>query len=386
MNVARTRPPPAHSASETGPRERNEDRLGIWTERPVPVVAVADGMGGYQAGDVAARLAIEAVDKGGLPPSTPEAVQGWMEALFKDAETRIQRHAQVHGTAGMGSTLVVACLLPDSIAIGHVGDSRAYLVKPSGASVLTRDHSVGVDALERGLVEPEAVHTIPHHGALLKSLGALGSDVPEVTTLSRPGSQENALLLLCTDGVWNVVAEAELPGLLFGPAGKPVEGPAAALVQEALDRGTQDNATAVVLPVRPEPATHRSARLLSGVGVALLAALGIGWWTMNLNPSPSAEPQAGAEATPAVPSVAREASARIVWIQAASMTEVEASVGGSAVSRIPPGTEAPLRLIAGDSLLLRWGEGRAADSMLVVVQSSTSDTIQVPPPEGGQTP
>ena len=378
------------AATDAGPRPRNEDRFRVRLDLGYPFLALADGMGGYEAGDLAATLVMEAAGAAGSPPATVAELQGWMERVILDAESRIQNEARSRGKGGMGSTVVLACVLPDTVAVAHVGDSRAYLVNRLTAQRLTRDHSVGADAVTRGVVTEAEMHTVPYHEALVRSLGALGAEGPDFQTFSIGSSGEESLLVLCTDGIWNVISDSDLPGLLFDATGSQVKDPAHVLVASALDRGTGDNATAVVLEVGGragrkvrKPLPRMAALAALAALVALFVGVGLAWLTLGSNRQIPAEPLRPTVVTSTPVSPAGGVAARILWIRTSHGGGLEARVGRDLIGGVPAGTFTPLRLLLGDSLLLRWTWQGGADSVFVVVEETTPDTIVVPTAEGG---
>jgi len=199
-------------------RSRNEDALLARPERGV--LAVADGLGGHPAGDVASLTALASVDESGLSAGSSEddlraAAAAAHEAVLAAAEAE-------PGRTGMGTTLVLATVSDAGALVLHVGDSRAYqLDADGGLTGITRDHGM--------------------HGYLTQALGldrAVEPDVAEVAC--PPGSR----LLLCTDGLTNMVDDADLAGLLGrGSAQDACD----ALVEAALDAGGIDNVTVVVV-------------------------------------------------------------------------------------------------------------------------------------------
>lgn len=199
-------------------RQRNEDALLARPERGI--LAVADGLGGHPAGDLASLTAVKSLDEATLtadagPDELVAAVRAAHQAVLAVA-------AEEPGRLGMGTTVVLAALDAGRARIVHVGDSRAYLLSTDGElHAVTRDHGM--------------------HGYLTQALG-LDRDVePDVTeVLCEPGSR----LLLCTDGLTNMVDDATLAGLLGeGDAQEACD----ALVRTALDNGGVDNVTVVVV-------------------------------------------------------------------------------------------------------------------------------------------
>lgn len=199
-------------------RQRNEDAVLARPERGV--LAVADGLGGHPAGDVASLTAVRSLDA--TPLSADSTEQDLRDAVDAAHRAVLTAAEEEPGRIGMGTTVVVAAVGPDRASVVHVGDSRAYLLEPSGRlEAVTRDHGM--------------------HGYLTQALGLdrdLEPDAAEVTC--GPGSR----LLLCTDGLTNMVDDAELAGLLGrGDAQAACD----ALVEAALDHGGVDNVTVVVV-------------------------------------------------------------------------------------------------------------------------------------------
>ena len=216
-------------------RERNEDACAAGAG----FLAVADGMGGHRAGEVAAALALASVQQA-LPPELP--VQEAVRRLFARAQRTIQEEARRRADrAGMGTTLTAAWLVDGRAVIGHVGDSRAYLVRDGRAWQLTEDHSVVAELVRNGSLSAQEALQHPHRHVLTRSLGGPGEvevDVVEVPL------QAGDRLVLCTDGVSTAVTEAELARVVGSAAS--AEAAAQALVQLAAAGGSADDMTAVV--------------------------------------------------------------------------------------------------------------------------------------------
>lgn len=212
----------AAAATHTGlVREHNEDAL----HHGRTVHAVADGLGGHAAGEVASAMAIETIarlDEQGLGHDVDEVRQALVDAV-ELANRRIHDDSVRHADrAGMGTTLTVAAVHEGALLLAHVGDSRAYLVRDGETEQVTDDHAIG------GLIT-EAVGTAPE----------VTVDTYGPTPL-RPGDR----MVLCSDGLTAVVADHELSAL--ATAGDP-QAAADALVDETLRRGAPDNVAVVVI-------------------------------------------------------------------------------------------------------------------------------------------
>jgi protein phosphatase len=236
----------AAGQTDTGRRRRqNEDAFVC----EPPLFAVADGMGGAQAGELASRLAAAAIEEGALAIRGEESVAG----IVRTANARIFEHSVRDPTAaGMGTTATVAFVDEGAgtAAIAHVGDSRAYRYRAGALEQLTTDHSLVGELVRSGrLTEAEAaVH--PHRSVITRALGTEADvDVDTLTVDLRPGD----LVLLCSDGLSAMVRDEEIVRLLEATRVDPHDA-AEALVAAANRAGGEDNVTVVLFElVEGEP-------------------------------------------------------------------------------------------------------------------------------------
>jgi protein phosphatase len=222
--------------SDTGRQRRaNEDSFFV----RAPLFVVADGMGGAQAGEVASRLAAETFS-GGLPDDGTSEQR--LESRVREANARIHEVSQEdRALNGMGTTITAAYLDGDELALAHVGDSRAYLLRDGELSRLTRDHTLVEELVRRGeLTEQEAAEH-PQRSIITRALGP----EPDVEIdLRTHRVQAGDVLLLCSDGLTGMISEDEVADLLaragsLGDAGR-------ALVHAANEAGGRDNITVVL--------------------------------------------------------------------------------------------------------------------------------------------
>ena len=228
-------------------RKQNQDNYHIeLLAEDMALGIVCDGMGGAKAGNVATQLAVETfLDTANAQP--PEQWRNEPEALLHFAAE--QANGAVHFRAsvdadcrGMGTTMVVARAIGNQAYILNIGDSRCYLVRPEGISRVTRDHSVVEDLVARGQITPEQARQHPQKNLITRALGAesqLRAD------LFRQSVEPGDALLLCSDGLSNVVSDQEL--LYEVLHGGPAEDCCRRLLDIALSRGAPDNVTAVLL-------------------------------------------------------------------------------------------------------------------------------------------
>jgi serine/threonine protein phosphatase PrpC len=254
--------------STRGRRTVNEDRaatlvLGGGTY----VVAVADGMGGAVAGDVASEAAMSAF-LGAMRASGAEDAYGSLCAAFEAADAAV-RGAVTPGREGMGTTLVAAVARGTDIWIGNVGDSRAVLVLPDEIVRLSTEHSLVSEALRSGrMTELEALRS-PERHVLSRALGD-GDARPDVgyhPLHTHPGATR-AMLLVGSDGLFNFVGETEV--LEISAEERRASGAVERLVRRAIENGSDDNvsAAALVLDVRP---SRRRGPMWAAAVLALLA-------------------------------------------------------------------------------------------------------------------
>jgi protein phosphatase len=230
------------SGSHTGRiRDNNEDSVfpesSGKTEEEL-VVAVADGMGGHVGGEIASRLAIEAVALR-TDISIDDRVTAANESIIAEAVNRPELR-------GMGTTLTAGHFSPSgALTIAHVGDSRAYLLRTGILKQLTHDHSVVAEYLRAGSIRPEDAATHPQRSMLTRALGLYADvDVDTAELLVHPSDR----LLFCSDGLTNMVPEQSVAETLS--PGTPEEA-VWALIEAANQAGGHDNISLVVVDVSP---------------------------------------------------------------------------------------------------------------------------------------
>ncbi|HEU6445604.1 MAG TPA: Stp1/IreP family PP2C-type Ser/Thr phosphatase [Gaiellaceae bacterium] len=217
-------------------RRHNEDSYVI----EPPLFAVADGMGGAKAGEVASGLAAAALKEPGEDGASGEER---VAALIREANRRVfRRAAEDQEAAGMGTTMTVALVESDRVAIGHVGDSRAYLVRDGRLEQLTDDHSLVAELVRSGRLTPEEAEIHPQRSVITRAVGT-EPDV-DVDTFSVQGNAGD-LFLICSDGLTDMVDEGTILQAVEGNRGDLDEA-AKVLVGAANRGGGEDNITVVV--------------------------------------------------------------------------------------------------------------------------------------------
>src|SRR5437588_6864323 len=207
-----------------------------------PVFVVADGMGGAQAGEVASKIAIETFEAGLSDSGSPEER---LAVRVREANRRIYDRSRTElGREGMGTTLTAAYLDDGSVAIAHVGDSRAYLFRDGELTRLTQDHSLVDELVRRGKLTEEQAAEHPQRSIITRALGP-EPDV-EVDTWTYPVRRDD-VLLLCSDGLTSMVSEERIAHVL-GSA-ETLDEAADRLIQQANEAGGRDNITVVLARV-----------------------------------------------------------------------------------------------------------------------------------------
>jgi len=241
--VSVLRAPNAAALTDPGlTRTGNEDALLF----EAPLYAVADGMGGHRAGEIASRVALQ-----GLLDAAPRAADA--KALARAVRTAnravIESATKSRTRAGMGTTLTAAMVDGTSIAIAHVGDSRAYLLHAGRLTRLTEDHSLVADLVRQGSLTEEDARFHPQRSVITR---ALGSDPEMVADTYEVEGVAGDRLLLCTDGLSGMLSDDFIADIL---AQESDPGEAAARLVEAANRaGGYDNTTVIVVDLVDTPA------------------------------------------------------------------------------------------------------------------------------------
>lgn len=297
------------SLTDTGrARTNNEDSLLADS----PLFAIADGMGGHAYGEVASSMAVEVLQgwKDRLEGSDGREAAEKLREAFNDANrTVFEKGREDENLAGMGTTLTAAWVSDDNVAIAHIGDSRAYLLRGGLLQQLTEDQNVAQEMVRRGRITPEEAASSPQRHIVLQAIGAetAGLDVAIATTDLRPGDK----LILASDGLFGMLpSNEEIRDILLGSP--DIDAACRALIDAANEAGGSDNITVVIVEVDGEPVagapgddgevvvdrgesvaapprrgTGRGPRtwLVIGGAVAVLAAMAVLFLTRSSEPS-----------------------------------------------------------------------------------------------------
>ena len=246
----------SESITDRGLNERrplNEDSFLAKPEHRI--FAVADGVGGAEAGEVASQTAIEVLEEAFRNQVDGEDIEDLMELAIQRANASIHQMAQEHVKFSMMATTIVALHLKDNIAtIGHVGDSRLYRLTPEGVFMReTEDHSVVEEEVRAGRMTVEQAANHPSKNVISRALGAEDTVEVDLKTIEVESGTE---FLLCTDGITRHISDNELRQLLITQDN--LRELCAELKRRCYERGAEDNLTAVVLRCGDRiPADHR---------------------------------------------------------------------------------------------------------------------------------
>ena len=229
------------AATHPGRRDHQEDGCLAKAFGDAVVLAVADGMGGHAAGDVASRIVIEVLEKAARSGRLSSMDETAIQDAARRANSLVLAYGKEHVEAsGLGSTLVAAVVQGRQALIAHAGDSKAFLVSGDELVPLTRDHSAVQDALDSGTIGEEEAKTSPYRHAILRNIGDEQFPGLDVSYVTLP---EGAVLLLTSDGAHGFLTEAEILEHFAGTG--DIRMGAEHLLRLAYHNGSDDNITLV---------------------------------------------------------------------------------------------------------------------------------------------
>lgn len=231
-------------------RENNEDAVVFDAETAVGVLA--DGMGGYNAGEVASGMATAFIktelakwlsEAGTL--AQPTQLKRAIEICVHNANLAIYKSAIANPHfSGMGTTLVLSVFLGDTLLLGHIGDSRCYRLRAGRCERLTKDHSFLQEQIDAGLISPLQAASSPNRNLVTRALGVEDSVLLDI---GQHNVEVNDLYLMCSDGLSDMVEEAEILDVLQN--GESIAEMAANLVSLANAKGGRDNISVLLVQV-----------------------------------------------------------------------------------------------------------------------------------------
>lgn len=224
-------------------RAHNEDFFSCMDLPDGSLFVVADGMGGHDAGEVASRLAVEAVSREVRDHAERKAPEELLEQAVRKANADVLREANGKGS-NMGTTLTLALVLRDSAYVANVGDSRTYWIENGSIKRITTDHSLVEKLVSLGKLGPEEARKHPKSNVLYRTIGSEG--LLPVDTFRVP-LRKGGSLLLCSDGLWGEVADETIHQIFMTE--KDTKKICLRLIKAANASGGKDNITAVVVKI-----------------------------------------------------------------------------------------------------------------------------------------
>jgi serine/threonine protein phosphatase PrpC len=239
-------------------RERNEDAAFAGDH----VFAVADGLGGHRAGEVASDLALGSVRA--LDQVEPRAAAKQVAEAVRNGNRAVHDRAETDDSLrGMGTTMTAVVISGNTAFIAHVGDSRCYLIRAGQITQLSRDHTLVARMVSEGRLTPEQAEAHPQRSVLTRALGA---DKDVEVDESRVTLIDGDRLLLCSDGLTGMLSNEEIRD--YATSGSDLDEICRRLVDAANERGGQDNITVVLIdvgdPAHPGRKPHRARAKKTG--------------------------------------------------------------------------------------------------------------------------
>ena len=250
-------------ATDVG-RVRNHNEDALLLDPGLGIVVLADGMGGYNAGEIASGIAVDTIGEtlraelGAIAPQTAPSQQTVAHDLLGLAIRRansaiFETAANNPSCAGMGTTLVCALFFDNHLVCGHVGDSRLYRLRAGELQQLSHDHSLLQEEIDAGLIRPEDARHMPYRNLVTRAVGIEASVEPEIREYA---AQPGDLYLFCSDGLTDMVEDTRI-GEIIATAGDDLQPAAQALIDEANANGGRDNITVALVGIRRDYAARR---------------------------------------------------------------------------------------------------------------------------------
>lgn len=230
-------------------RELNEDSFNVLdgsSREPVSFI-IADGMGGHNSGEVASKMAVDLITSdllqasGYIDKDRPDITDKLKDIVTSTNEKIYEASLREESNMGMGTTLTMAVVHKDKLFIGHIGDSRLYIIRNGAMKQLTTDHTFVDELVRSGSLTNEEAATHPKKNLLTRALGCSGSLEVDVFECS---IKNNDVFLMCTDGLTNSLTEDEIMETVV--AGEDLQTACDKLISKANDNGGEDNITVIL--------------------------------------------------------------------------------------------------------------------------------------------
>ena len=229
-------------------RKNNQDSYFVSEDTELPLFIVADGMGGHKAGEVASNMAVEIVKdffiekKEELKKNKVDILKFIRSAVEKANTIIYKKSIENDEFHGMGTTITMAYISEDKLYIGHVGDSRAYLLRNNKFIQITEDHSLVAEMVKKGSISEEEAECHPQRNIITR---AIGTDDEVITDIIVEDIYKDDILLLCTDGLTNMMNDDEIKEILINKI--DLQKNCNSLVKKANRLGGIDNVTVIAI-------------------------------------------------------------------------------------------------------------------------------------------
>lgn len=229
-------------------RDNNQDAYYVSSNKDYPLFIIADGMGGHKAGEIASEMAIEIISKNLSnhltdPSIAEEDIKNRIQDSISEANNKIYKKSmEDERYSGMGTTVTLAFITDDKIFMGHVGDSRAYLLRNSILSQITEDHSLVEELIRNGSISKEEAKYHPQRNIITRAVGTSMVIKADVIVERR---YKDDILLLCTDGLTNMVDDNQIKDFLINS--EDIQKSCEELVKLSNNKGGFDNITVLAV-------------------------------------------------------------------------------------------------------------------------------------------
>lgn len=229
-------------------RDMNQDSYYLGSKEDIPLFIIADGMGGHKAGEVASEMAISIIkekflkEKENLEKKRTEIALLIKNAIEEANSKILQESIENKECRGMGTTITMAYILVDKLFIGHIGDSRAYLLRKNDFVQLTEDHSLVAQLVKNGSISKEEAQCHPQKNIITRAVGT-DSNI-EIDIIIKDIDKED-IILFCTDGLTNMVGDSKIKEILL--TSENMQAACEDLVNIANENGGLDNITVMAV-------------------------------------------------------------------------------------------------------------------------------------------
>lgn len=229
-------------------RKTNEDRYMIYNKENLKFFIVADGMGGYNSGELASSMAVEKISRSLISNVKPKSDIQTIEKILVDSVIEANKTIFLEANenpehAGMGTTFLISILLGNELLIGNIGDSRAYIVSDGNITQVTEDDSYINEIVKQGAMSKEDAEKSPYRRYITKSLG---NSLKANISLYRSKIKRGDTVLMCSDGLTSMIDDENIRDIILG---NDIHDAIKKLLDAALDNGGKDNISIILFNI-----------------------------------------------------------------------------------------------------------------------------------------